>query len=123
MRFILVPLLVFCLFISFSQAQDWTKITSCGEYKVRGVARLIKKSLLIIVNEKTQSEVTIKVPINNEANLAPYLDKPLEATVIFAKNANGPEVSGKIKDVKSRLPDPLNPMDTGINLISKSACE
>ncbi|MFA6236939.1 MAG: hypothetical protein WC635_06390 [Bacteriovorax sp.] len=111
------------MLLTSAHAQDWTKISACGEYQVRGVARSIKNSLVIVVNEKSRSEIIVKVPVRNEAYLAPYLDKPMEALVLFAKKAAGAEVNGKIKEVKPRLPNPINPMDTGIKFISKVACE
>lgn len=105
------------------KAQNWTEINTCGEYQVRGVTRLIKKNLVIVVNEKTRSEIIIKIPVINEAYLAPYLDKPMEALVLLTKKVKGAEVDGKIKEIKPRLPNPINPLDTEVRLVSKAACE
>jgi hypothetical protein len=104
-------------------AQDWTGISDCGVYQVNAVARSVKSGLVIIVNEKTKSEITISVPVQNEAFLAPYVDKAMSASVVFSKKAQGSKAEGSIKDIKSRIPNPINPMDTGIKLISKARCK
>lgn len=104
-------------------SQDWTGISDCGTYKVSGVARSAKNGLVIVVNEKSKSEVTINVPLQNEALLAPYVDMALEASLIFTKKSQGSKVEGTIKEIKSRVPNPINPMDTGIKLISKAKCK
>ena len=114
-------LLVFFLFtISASLfAEDWTGFSGCGTYEVSGTARSLKKSLVILVNEKSKSEMIINVPIINEPMLAPYLDKPILATLDFDKSKS----EGTVKIIKSRIPNPLNPMDTGIKLMSKADCK
>lgn len=116
--------ITFTLLISSSLfAQDWTGISDCGVYQVNAVARSVKNGLVIIVNEKTKSEITISVPVQNEAYLAPYVDRAMTASVIFAKKSQGAKVEGTIKEIKSRIPNPINPMDTGIKLISKAECK
>ena len=104
-------------------AQDWTGITDCGIYQVRAVANSTDDGLQIIVNEKTQSEFKIIVPTQNEPYLAPYVKKPLEAKVLIEKKTSGSDVTGTIKEIKSRIPNPIDPMDTGVKLISKAKCK
>ena len=115
------------LIFSFSPllpAQDWAGFSGCGVYEVRGVARMLKKHLVIVVNEKSQSEITIAVPLKNELFLAPYLDNSLWASVEFQKNKTKKQnLEGLIKEIKSRIPNPLAPDDTGIKLISKVECK
>jgi len=82
-------------------AQDWTGIAGCGVYQVKGTGHLSDEGLSIIVNEKTQSEFKIKVPIKNEVYLAPYVKRPLEARVLIDKKPHGADVSGTIKEIKS----------------------
>lgn len=118
---IFIPSLYLISSATFSQ--DWTGISDCGTYQVNGIARSTKKGLVIMVNEKTQSEITITTPILNETYLAPYVDKALKASVVFAKKSPGSKALGTIKEIESRVPNPLNPMDTGIKLISKAKCE
>jgi hypothetical protein len=122
MRFILVATILF----SFSfhlLADDWTGITDCGSYLIRGITRSTKNGLIIVVNEKTQSEITILVPILNEAMLAPYIDRAITATVTVEKKLPGEKVRGTIQHIKSRNPNPLNPKDTGVSIITKADCK
>lgn len=119
-------LILFIFLIQMSPplfAQDWTGVNGCGIYQVKGIGHLGDKGLTIIVNEKTQSEFQIKVPTLNEAYLAPYIKRPLEAKILIDKKPNGVDVTATIKEIKSRIPNPLNPMDTGIKLISKAKCK
>lgn len=105
-------------------AADWSGIADCGTYQVRGVVRAPEKSgLHIVVNEKSQSEILVSVSIQDEAALAPYVDKAMEATMAFDKKSPGAKVKGSVKTINSRIPNPINPMDTGIKLISKAVCK
>lgn len=121
--FIFPTLLISFLGCSSLWSQEWNGISSCGTYQVKGVARSTDQGLVIAVNEKSQSEIIIKVSVQNESFLAPYVDKAMEASVLFEKMSRGPSVEGTIKEIKSRIPNPINPMDTGIKLISKAACK
>lgn len=121
--FIFPTLLSSFLVCSSLGAQEWTGISSCGTYQVKGIARSTDKGLVIAVNEKSQSEIIIKVSVQNESFLAPYVDKAIEASVLFEKMPRGPIVEGTIKEIKSRIPNPINPLDTGTKLISKAPCK
>lgn len=102
---------------------NWTGISDCGTYQVRGVARSANSAPHIIVNEKTKSQFSIIVPIENEAYLAPYLNREIEAMVLFEKRVQGQKVEGLIKEMKLRVPNPINPLDTGVKLVSKTGCK
>lgn len=123
LTFLISTLFSICSLSSSALALDWTGISNCGTYQVKGVGRLSDKGLMIVVNEKSQSEVTIIVPIENEAFLAPYVDKAMEASVLFTAKPKGSKAEGIIKEIKSRIPNPINPKDTGIKFISKAACK
>lgn len=123
MRFLLLIFSLYLLSATSLLAADWTGFKGCGLYKVRGVGRTIKNALVIVVNEKTKSEIIFSLPINNEPTLAPYVDRPLEATVQINKPMNGSKGFGVVQSIKSRLPDPLNPVDTGMSLMTKSECK
>ena len=106
-----------------SFAQEWTGISDCGIYQVSGIARLTKEGPVMLVNEKTKSEFIINVPTMNEPFLAPYIDKAMLASVEISKKSVGSKIEGTIKEIKRRIPNPLDPMDTGVKLISKAACK
>lgn len=122
MRFL--GLTITLLFLSVpSLAQDWTGISDCGRYTVRGVGRTIQHAAVIVVNEKSESEIIVHVPIINEAYLAPYDNRALIATVLIPKISQGSSVEGIIEAIGERIPNPLNPQDTGIRLVEKTACD
>ncbi len=122
MRFSLFTL-VLLLISNQSLAESWTGISHCGIYEVKGVAHSTKNGLVIVVNEKTRSEIVITVPILNEAKLAPYIDKAFSAEVLIETIPSGSKVIGTIKDIHSRIPNPLDPKDTGLKMISKAKCK
>lgn len=117
-------LLVTLFFISIPLiAQDWTGVSSCGTYSANGIVRSTDKGIIFVVNEKTMSELIISVSILNEAILAPYVDKTVKVTVIFSKKYEPKKLEGTIKEIEFRVPNPINPLDTGIKLITKNSCE
>jgi hypothetical protein len=104
--------------------EGWMGSIECGQYEAKGIVRSINNELHIVVNEKTQSEIIITVPIQNEATLAPYVNMPVAAKVEFLnKPVKKEKLSGTVKEIKARVPNPLNPADTGIKLLSKEKCK
>ena len=121
MRLILLPLFLLLLSLA-AQAEEWTGI-DCGTYEVKGVVRSSKNVLLVVVNEKTKSEIVITVPIPNEALLAPYIDKPIIAKLVVNSKASGAHILGTIQDIQARVPNPVSNSDTGVQLIAKTECK
>jgi hypothetical protein len=115
-RFLTIVLSLSCSLTGL--AQNWTGISDCGTYEVKGVTRSTKQGPVIIVNEKTQSEFTITVPIQNEATLAPYVDKAIVAEVTFQSPTRG-----SVNKIKTRIPNPLSPKDSGVQMVTKSKCK
>lgn len=118
----LLSAILFTFFIS-PHPQNWSGITSCGIYQVSGIVRALKSGLVMVINEKTQSEIIISVAIPNEAKLAPYLDKSMLATVAFEKKPLAPNYQAVVKDIASRIPNPLSPKDSGIKILSEAKCQ
>ena len=87
MQFLLVSLLISTTFLSsFANAATlWNGFKGCGMYQALGIGRSTKNGLVIVINEKTQSEIVLTLPIANEATLAPYVDRELNASVILKK--------------------------------------
>jgi hypothetical protein len=102
-----------------ANSQDWSGISKCGIYLVNGIVRTTPKGHVIVVNEKSQSEFTITVSIPNEAKLAPYLDKAMVAKVALVKKS----LLGEVKEISSRIPNPLSPQDTGVKLLTQIKCQ
>lgn len=99
-------------------------LSSCGEYQIRAVVRASKVGHDIIVNEKTQSELTLTMPIVERMKLAPYVDRDITAVALLNKKFDGTKGEiDQIISIESRIPDPLSPGDTGLKLIKKTACK
>lgn len=97
--------------------------TECGEYSVKGVVRSGQTSFNIIVNEKTQSEHVIDFLPSESQKIGAFVNRPIEAVVLLDKKFNGTIGVGQtIISAKFRIPDPLNPKDTGFSLIKKVEC-
>ncbi|MDO9181712.1 MAG: hypothetical protein Q7U04_04860 [Bacteriovorax sp.] len=104
-------------------AQNWTGISSCGTYTANGIVRTTDNGIILIVNEKTMSELIISVPIPNEIILAPYVDHSVKVTILFLKKHDPIKLEGTVKEIELRVANSIDPQDTGIKLISKNNCE
>ena len=99
-------------------------ITECGEYTARGVVRAKPAGLALIVNEKTLSEYVITMSITEQAQISSLIDKTATVQLVLDKKFNGQTGStSKIISAKFRIPDPLNPEDTGFKLDKKLDCK
>lgn len=117
MKYILAFLILTLPLLSLADLSD------CGEYEVRGVVRAKSTSYEIVVNEKTMSEINIAFSMNEQLKLLPYADKAMTAVLILDKKFDGTKgQSEKIINIKSRIPDPLRPDDTGLSLLKKMKC-
>lgn len=115
-----VTLLLFLM----SSTLNASELSECGEYSLRGVVRPLKDGLTIVVNEKTQSEIQIKTSITESSKLGAFINKPVTVTALLTQKFNGTRgFAEHIIKADSRLPDPLNPKDTGVNLEKKSICK
>lgn len=99
-------------------------LTDCGEYEVKAVVRAGKVGHEIIVNEKTQSQLTLSMPVLERLKLAPYVDMPITASVVLNQKFDGSkgEIDAIVK-IENRIPDPMKPGDTGIKLTKKMDCK
>lgn len=116
MKYLLV---LFTLIPAFSFAAI---VTECGEYTVKGVVRG-GIGISIIVNEKTMSQYTLSMPGPQQAQIGAYLDAPVTAKVVMTEHLS--PVKGKVTEIVSiskRIPNPLNPEDTGLILNKKLEC-
>lgn len=101
-----------------------SELSECGEYYLRGVVRPLKDGLTIVVNEKTQSELQIKTSITESSKLGAFINKPVTATALLTQKFNGTRgFAEQIINADFRLPNPLNPKDTGLKLIKKTECK
>lgn len=108
--------------LSFSPA--WSEVLSdCGQYSANGVIRSKKEGIQFIVNEKTQSEHIISMPIPEQAKAAGFINRDVTINLMLTKKTIGQKLeSSEIVSITNRIPDPLNPQDTGFKLVKKSDC-
>lgn len=115
---------VLFLFYIISTTLNANEISDCGEYSLRGIVRPLPEGLTIVINENTQSEMQIKTTISESSKLGAFMDKPVTVQALLNKKFDGTKgFSEQIIKVDFRLPDPLNPKDTGVILIKKTACK
>ncbi len=123
----LMKIILIILIISFktSSAQANTGSPSlCGDYSVAGVIRLINHEVILVVNEKTKSEHRIHFPTLEQPKLTPYDDRPVTVKLRLQKIWNGTTGLAQIilERPELRVPNPLQPNDTGFSLISAQKC-
>ncbi len=117
-------ILTLCLFSGTLMAQtSWTGFKGCGLYRVRGIVRIQNNTPVIVVNEKTKSEMVFTLPIPNEPKLSAYIDREMQANLLITEAMNGSKGKGVVKEIEARIPNPIDPKDTGINFITKSECK
>ncbi|MBP9681544.1 MAG: hypothetical protein KBD76_09075 [Bacteriovorax sp.] len=115
-------LILLLLLPNLGHTGQWTGVNDCGLYQARGIVRLVKHIPVVVINEESLSEIILSIPNKNEFLLAPYLDMPVEAKIKIQKLVYGNHIKGEIEAIHERIPNPLNPKDTGIKLVRKSKC-
>ena len=120
---LLSTILLVLIPLAAAASEHWSGISHCGLYQVSGVARSSQKGPVMVVNEKSQSEFSIRVPITNEAKLAPYIDKTFIAKVSFEKKPVEGNYQAVVKEIVSRVPNPLSPKDSGVKILSEAKCK
>lgn len=118
MRFPLYTIL-FIFICGATTGSEWTGIRKCGSYQLNGTIRSVNSSLVVVINEKTQSEFVIHVDTLSESQLAPYLDQPISAIANFEATN---ELKATISSINARIPNLLSPKDTGARLITARQC-
>ncbi len=115
------PILLF-LILTIPQI-SLAELSDCGEYEVRGIVRAKEKGYGIVVNEKTMSEINISLPMKEQLKILPYVDRAMSAVVLLDKRFDGTKgESENVMSIKTRIPDPLKPADTGLSLLKKTKC-
>lgn len=106
----------------FSEATKAT-LTECGEYSANGVVRAKSDGIKFIINEKTLSEFVISLPVLEQMKIAGFVDKDVTIVLLLNKKTIGQKLeSSEIRSATLRIPDPLNPKDTGLSLRKGEKC-
>lgn len=117
--------LLFFLYASLVSAETMQPSPAdCGEYKVNGMVRLIDERIKVVVHEKTRSEIILDFELPDQPRLTPFFDRPIALNVVLNTKWNGTrgKVSSISGDPEARVPDPLNPQDTGFKLVKTLPC-
>lgn len=111
--------ILFIFICGTTTGREWAGIKKCGSYQLNGIIRSINSSLVIVLNEKTQSELVIHVDTLSESQLAPYLDQPISAISNFDTSN---DLKATLSSINARIPNSLSPKDTGARLITARQC-
>lgn len=78
-----IMLLAPLLFIMSAKIKAEEK--NCGVFSYQGTVKIVDKKMNLIINEKTLSEYTFVLTVQQEAELAPYLNKPVKGELEIFK--------------------------------------
>lgn len=112
------------IMIIYSMNVNATQITECGDYQIEGFVRKQNSNAVIIINEKTLSEIKLSSPFNWEAKLHAYMNQPIDAKIKIIKKMNAQSGSlHSIQAIDLRIPDPAKYHPEKIKLIKKGVCQ
>jgi hypothetical protein len=125
--FILKKLLLLLLLSqNFAIAAMVNTPSVCGEYNVAGIVRFdkIKNKIFVLVNEKSMSEQIMSFDLLETPKLTPFLNRPLTLSVqLLSKwDGNTGVATNIVGSPKDRIPNPMNPLDTGFELQKELPC-
>lgn len=120
MKFFILPFL-FLTLISHAQ----TKVGGCGTYEYKGRVIIKEKKMNLFINEGTNSELKFYLGLEQEAQLAPYLNKQVEGNLRITKVMDGTLATGfKILNARRAGSDPLHPQHHSyLKIIESQKCE
>lgn len=97
---------------------------ACGLYELEGFVREHKGRAVIFVNEKSKSQVTITAPVNWEAKLYAYMNRPVTATILIDKKFDGTKGSlTAINKIELRVPDPVYHPVEKLKVLKQARCK
>ena len=124
--FFFVITLIFITSNCYAEMSLMDSITDCGNYLVSGVVRIRPEGMQIVVHEKTRSEQTISLKLEDQSSAAVYLDSPIIIGLLLDKAFDGTKGQADhiTQKIERRIPNPLFPnKDTGYQLIKKMECK
>lgn len=89
-------LYVIFLILPFSSFAESLGLAGCGVYEFKGIPRIQKDKVVLVLNEKSLSEIILRPAIIDEAKLAPYVNLVAHGELVINK-VTGPR-TGDIKE-------------------------
>src|SRR5687767_2723686 len=77
------------LFFSLTAQASDIGISGCGTYSFKGTPRILDKSMILVINEGSNSEFVLEVSRKEQAKLAPYI-KLMTSGELVIKEVRGP---------------------------------
>lgn len=124
MRFLIFIIFVLSFALSFNTFAS-IGLNSCGEYAFKGTPQIDDKQMVVIIKEKSKSEIRLVVPLAEQSKITPYLKLTIEGRLTLSKIYHlwKGEVT-QLKDIKLTVPDPLHPhKNSFLNLIKSKKCQ
>ena len=120
MRFLILLTIIFTLNTYASIG-----LNSCGEFEFRGVPQIDDKEMIVVINNKSKSEIRILIPLSEQSRITPYLKHTVEGKIKISKIKNlwrGEAI--ELKDIRLIVPDPLNPsINSFLKIIKSKKCQ
>ncbi len=100
-------------------------VKSCGLYELRGWVRVPNTDYFLVLNEKSQSEIRLKIPFRKDMKLFGFIDRFVEVQAKLLQPMDGTE--GELSEVlEAKLARPHLWVEGGepeLKLLKTQACE
>ena len=117
--------LCFIIFLYSFQlsSAEWTGFNGCGKYSFKGVVRVQKDHrMILVINEKTNSEIIFNTSYKGQIQLASYQDRAVSGEINVVNKMDGPLGEMEVVKIEERIPNPLLPHDTELKFLSSEKC-
>lgn len=104
-----MPFLFWTLFIQSFAFAEPLGLKSCGIYAFQGIPKLLDKKMILVLNEKSLSELVIDVSKQDQLIFAPYLNIVTKGELEVTKMTDFKTVTAKFLKLDYGMPNPLNP--------------
>lgn len=125
MKMLLINLFILLSQNTFGQEEFLATPDKCGEYKISGMVQIVDDDIVIVVHAKSKSQIILSVPLTQQVAIGHYLFRDFSINALLNEKFDG--TYGKIATFTGpgelRVPDPLNPKDTGFQLIKEQSCK
>lgn len=100
-------------------------LESCGVYQIEGYVRSDETAIYLVLNEHTQSQMKIDLPIHSQGQVAGYIDLPISVGIRITQKFDGTRgrADALTEPARLRIPTPVQPLDArSHNLVKSEKC-